>query len=553
MENIQILYVLVAFIIISLIIKYSNKRRFLRDIRRSFGKFPVYEFKKADDAKVLSQSFYSLLKNENQKVIIDDVTWRDLDLMKVFNKINASRSTIGADALYYRLRTIDRDENDSSSISKILDYFDKNEDKRVEAAYYFYKLGKIQDKSIIAFLDNVDKEKSNLFLHLVMGLIPIVTLLLAIFNVTNMALPVFLLSIIINAFYTLKKKDTIDTEMKYINYVTNSVNTSKKLIKMGIPIKPNLITEIDKLKFTNALSSINKPTSGNTGELMGYYISVISMLLFISYDISSRKTINNLDSIKKLWLDIGDVEAALCILNYREAVQEYCIPDFTEDKNIVATNVYHPLLKNAVKNDVDWNRTTLVSGSNASGKSTYVKSIAINAILAQTIYTCLADKFIMRKGNVITAMAVKDDIIEGDSYFIAEIKALKRITDDVEANNFSYYFIDEILKGTNTVERISASSSIISYFIKYDCLAFVATHDIELTKIYEKEAKNIHFRELFTDDNKIEFDYKLYQGPSTTTNAIKLLKIVDFPHEIVENAEENVENFNKTKSWYQEE
>ncbi|RTK47956.1 DNA mismatch repair protein MutS, partial [Enterococcus faecalis] len=94
-------------------------------------------------------------------------------------------------------------------------------------------------------------------------------------------------------------------------------------------------------------------------------------------------------------------------------------------------------------------------------------------------------------GHVITSMAVEDDLFEGDSYFVAEIKSIKRLLDTVATNQRCYCFVDEILKGTNTVERIAASASIIHWLRAYPSLAFVATHDIELTEILKNDCCNI--------------------------------------------------------------
>ncbi len=142
-----------------------------------------------------------------------------------------------------------------------------------------------------------------------------------------------------------------------------------------------------------------------------------------------------------------------------------------------------------------------------------------------------------------------DNVLLGDSYFTAEIKSLKRIVDDIKQDNESYYFIDEILKGTNTLERIAASASIIDFFVKNKSLAFIATHDIKLTEIFKDRADNIHFRESFDENCGLVFDYKLYSGRSSTKSAIKLLGIMDFPNEVVEKANRNIKYFEDNKSW----
>jgi DNA mismatch repair ATPase MutS len=144
-------------------------------------------------------------------------------------------------------------------------------------------------------------------------------------------------------------------------------------------------------------------------------------------------------------------------------------------------------------------------------------------------------------------MAVKDDILAGDSYFMAEIKSLKRTLDKV--NNYPCLcFIDEILKGTNTIERIAASSAILDYLDQKNCLCLIATHDIELTNILANRYDNYHFQETITDET-IWFDYKLHVGPSQTKNAIALLNYLEFDQIIIENANSLVDRFVETEKW----
>ena len=207
------------------------------------------------------------------------------------------------------------------------------------------------------------------------------------------------------------------------------------------------------------------------------------------------------------------------------------------------------MVEYSVVNPVDWQRNTLVTGSNASGKSTYVKSIAISGILAQTINTAIAEKLTMQPGHVLTSMAVEDDIMAGDSYFVAEIKSIKRLLNQVEKGERCYCFIDEILKGTNTIERIAASSSVVTWLADYPSLSFVATHDIELTEMLKEYCDNVHFEETVTEEQGISFDYELKQGPAVTRNAIALLKVMDYPEKIVEQAQKEARYFDEQRTW----
>lgn len=209
--------------------------------------------------------------------------------------------------------------------------------------------------------------------------------------------------------------------------------------------------------------------------------------------------------------------------------------------------MYHPLIRNPVKNSSHLDKMTLITGSNASGKSTYMKAVAINAILAQTIHTVHASNWSMKPSYVLSSMAIQDNIIDGDSYFIAEIKSLKRIIQTIQSGIPCMVFIDEILRGTNTVERIAASASVMEWLTKHPGMTMIASHDIELTTMLG-EFNNYHFRETVQNDS-VYFDYKIHPGPSTTKNAIKLLELMDFPFSVTKSAYGWTKRFEEIGEW----
>ncbi|MEW9124526.1 MAG: hypothetical protein AB2421_17575, partial [Thermotaleaceae bacterium] len=184
---------------------------------------------------------------------------------------------------------------------------------------------------------------------------------------------------------------------------------------------------------------------------------------------------------------------------------------------------------------VNLENSCIITGSNASGKSTFIKAIAINAILGQSINTCMADEMILPCSKIITSMAVRDDLMAGESYYIKEIKYLKRIIEGLSEERLVICVIDEILRGTNTEERIAASASILKFLHNKNCIAIVASHDIELTQILDNIYDNYYFTEQM-EEKDIVFDYKIYRGVSNSKNAIKLLKYVGFPDEIIAEA-----------------
>lgn len=206
------------------------------------------------------------------------------------------------------------------------------------------------------------------------------------------------------------------------------------------------------------------------------------------------------------------------------------------------------MIEKPVANSFSTRNSVLLTGSNASGKSTFLKTVAINTVLAQTVYTCLAKTYRASFYRVYSSMALQDNLVNNESYYIVEIKSLKRIIDKANEEVPMLCFVDEVLRGTNTVERISASSRILYDLSKKNCLCFAATHDIELTAILEKVYNNYHFQEEI-EDNQVRFDYKLYQGQATSRNAIKLLGIIGFEQPIIEAAETVAKSFESTGVW----
>ena len=178
-----------------------------------------------------------------------------------------------------------------------------------------------------------------------------------------------------------------------------------------------------------------------------------------------------------------------------------------------------------------------MTGSNASGKSTFLKAVAINALLAQTIHTVCAKKYRSNYFRIYSSMALRDSLLQGESYFIVEIKSLKRIFDGVEEGGVPVLCtIDEVLRGTNTAERIGASTELLKELSKKGALCFAATHDLELTTLLEGELDNYHFEEM-VEGTDIAFPYLLTKGGAKGRNAIKLLKAFGFDEELVEKAE----------------
>ena len=171
-----------------------------------------------------------------------------------------------------------------------------------------------------------------------------------------------------------------------------------------------------------------------------------------------------------------------------------------------------------------------------SGKTTFIKTVGINLILAQTFYFTLSRKFSVPKYFVKSAINRSEDLENKKSYFFVEVEELQKFLELSSTSEKYVFLIDEIFRGTNTIERLAASTAVLSELNKKS-LVFVTTHDIELQELLQQNFEMIHLSEQ-VKDNEYYFDYKIRKGPCSSGNAIKLLELKNYPAGVVKQANE---------------
>jgi DNA mismatch repair ATPase MutS len=231
------------------------------------------------------------------------------------------------------------------------------------------------------------------------------------------------------------------------------------------------------------------------------------------------------------------LEAYSSLAEFAYLNPDYNFPEIIESSDLLnGKNIGHPLIKSDQKITNDFlisesAITNIITGSNMAGKSTFLRTIGINFLLAYAGSVVNAQKFVISRINLFTCIKVSDSVVDGISYFYSEVKRLKKIIEKIKTNDgYSLVLIDEIYKGTNNVERLIGSRALIKYFSKQNIYNIVSTHDLELVKIAEELAnvKNFHFKEII-QDSKMSFDYKLMLGPCPTTNALKIMQLEGLP------------------------
>lgn len=231
------------------------------------------------------------------------------------------------------------------------------------------------------------------------------------------------------------------------------------------------------------------------------------------------------------WMDvIHKIDEMCSFANAAFEHEKWCYPHIIKNKIIEGVNIGHPLLnEKSVRNNFslkDGHKAALITGSNMSGKSTFLRTIGINMILSYTGSPVCADEFSCGIMNLYTCMRTKDNLEESISSFYAEILRIKLLIEAAKKGEKVFFLLDEIFKGTNSQDRHIGATVLIRQLIGYGGMGLVSTHDLELCDLEKEnpEIINYNFREFYEND-KIKFDYLLRPGKSKTRNAVHLMRL----------------------------
>lgn len=495
---------------------------------------------------------------------IDDITWNDLNMDSLYRKMNACCSAAGDEYLYFRLRTPIFEQSEMERMEFRIRFFMEHEKERHDVQDMFLDLGRTGKYSIYEYLDNLDtlgeRRNAQYYLNDLMLFVSVGIMFLS-RPIGIIALLGMLCHNIVGYFREYKQIEPYITSFRYITRLLDSAERLGRKNIAGIDEEQKRLSECcRKMKGfirNSYLIVFTEKGNGNPLGILTDYLRMIFYLDLIQFNKALRAVRGRMAEIDEMVTLLGRIEAAIVVGSYRNSLKEgYCIPAIRygqdADSDLLIENLYHPLLHAPVKNSVSADRGVLVTGSNASGKSTFLRSVAVCAVLAQTIHTCPADRYDAPVLRIYSSMTLKDDLLGGQSYYMAEITSVKRILDQVrQAQKDRCHIlciVDEVLRGTNTVERIAASTQIMKVLAADCVLCFAATHDVELTSLLVRQYDNYHFEERIEGDD-IFFPYKLMKGPAETRNAIALLKMLGYDDRIIAKAEAMAEEFLESGIW----
>ena len=527
-----------------------DKKAYEEKLKKDYGKISTRKLSSEELKSIKGYTNYHLHDD-----LIDDITWNDLDMNLVYSKMNYCKSSAGDEYLYYILRSPQTADYDWSDIENKIDHFKEDSVYRAELSVCLHDIGRTKNYSIYSYIDKLDEAKrTSAFMTIAGVLMYIPAIAICFFNLVVGISLIFVLALFNIATY-FKQKSIIEPYIicfEYVFRILKNCDQITQVIKNGSDILSQEMTDL--VSISNDFRSFKRFSSLVIGDLgsgpLGIvldYIKMLTHLDLIKFNTMLDQIKLHRDHVDKIITIIGKIDCYISIGEYRTSLLQFCIPklDDTYD-GIRIEDGYHPLLDNPVPNSINTNKCVLLTGSNASGKSTFLKMVAVNALLSQTIHTSCSKEYEAPYFNIYSSLSLKDSIVTGESYYMVEIKTLKRIMDASIRKKHVLGFVDEVLRGTNTTERIAASSAILRNLSDKGVLVFAATHDLELTSILDDIYENYHFEEEMKDDD-VTFPYKLSCGKATSRNAIKLLDILGYDKNIVIKANEIVKEMEERR------
>lgn len=486
-----------------------------------------------------------LFEQKSYDFALDQQTTEDLDFDRLFSFVDRTSSVIGQQCLYERLRKGTSDQEEREQLEAAVNYYDKAEKGPILELLAHFK----QDKDYIypaMFFGEVPEVTKYRGLIRLLQLVAFACLLfgftypvLWIVFVPFMAVNLYIhyqikqqMGLFTDVFSRLSMLHAVGRDLLPLSHHQLGINAESLRAKVE-----RLKGYVRRLKFLSVDERMAKTEGANVLAYLMEVVKFATLLDVVIYYALLASLPDIREAAEGVYYAIGEVDVALSVLALRGGMAYYAKPDLSGSNRLDVSGLYHPLIDEPVANDLSLDASgMLVTGSNMSGKSTFIKTLNINAICAQTLNTAFARSYSSKTWRVATSMNTSDQIAEGSSYYLKEVERIKNLLHFSEETTTPYLItIDEVFRGTNTLERVSSAKAVLDYLAKGDSLVLVSTHDLELADMLT-ERYGLYFFQEAVVDQALSFDYKLKPGVMTERNAISILEIAGYPAEVVAEA-----------------
>lgn len=266
---------------------------------------------------------------------------------------------------------------------------------------------------------------------------------------------------------------------------------------------------------------------------LGHFIANVGLLWDLRLRINAENwKKNNSKNLRKWFEIIGWFESVNSFSGIAFENQDWHYPQITDEASLSCTDMGHPLIPDnrRIHNSftINDNQVAIITGSNMSGKSTFLRTVGVNMVLAYAGAPVCGKSMCVPLLKIFSSMRIGDDLSGNVSTFYAELLKIKRIIDEDKNGTPILFLLDELFRGTNSSDRHEGAVAVLSKLKKHGNIGLISTHDLQLCELAQGDKngyENYHFTETY-NENGIAFDYTLRQGPSTTRNALYLIKML---------------------------
>jgi len=467
-----------------------------------------------------------------------------LNLDDFFFRINKTFSCVGQQYMYDRLRRIPLEPRIAES-DNVLQYLKSHKELVCRCQKLLSKLAN-ENAYYICSLFHVDHPVLSPVRKKVLKILqfmPLLFIVIFIFFLKEIWIIFAASFFIINMILHYRNRLTLASYLHSVPQFFKLIFIAKKLssqtpfdtirpdIKNRLQSIQPLVSLLSYFKYDDRIETDMTALLLAVKELVSIFFLVEPNILFRSFRLLEEKRAD----IEAIFAYVGHIDMLQSVARMQEDFPYYCKPQWTEE-GLQTTDVYHPLIEHCIPNTLNTGgKSVLLTGSNMSGKTTFIRTIALNMLCANALDMCFARSFSGRRMKIHSAINLHDNLLESQSFYMKEVMAVKDMLEKAHQSGYNLFILDEIYKGTNTLERIAASKAVLSALAVKGNMVFVSTHDIELADLLAEEYDLYHFCEQIKQ-NQLYFDYLLKQGKLKNHNAIRLLEIEGYPKSVISEA-----------------
>lgn len=494
------------------------------------------------DFKLIAALHQFLDKKEGN---ISDQTALDIDLEELFAFVDRTNSKPGQQYLYHLLNRPQKTIEPLIELDKLADRF-KDQEIRLLAETALYRLSHKNAyyvHELLSPFSTLYTQGMALYIRFA-GILWIASLSASIIYKNQWMFVIFLGITFFNFYLHLGNKRKISRYVHSLPQLHTLLQVAEKLRKLVVlpenGVLDKALKELDKLKRTLSYVNFEDNMNRDPSDLASGIWELIKTVLLVEpamFLISVNQVNKHRSQIETVFRYVSRIDIAISIRSMRLSLPYYSRPAFEQGTEIAVQELYHPLIEDCIANSitVSSKQGVLITGSNMSGKTTFIRSVAINALLSQTLFTACAQSYHSPMLEIFTSIRVSDDLHEQQSYFQAEALSVLDILQKSALAEHSLIIIDEIFRGTNTIERVAAAKAILSYFSAKGRFVFVSTHDLELAEFLGTEFSVYSFEEVIAEQ-RLQFDYKIKPGVLKNKNGIAILAALGYPESVITDA-----------------